>query len=439
MHSCVRPYSQVDTLRDLLNQIKAEVGFENYPHISSRPLSIPITEKNAESESIGFYITMRDLKQMTIACNASSSMSQCDQVEAQISKAPEFIIRFKDRVDTDPKNRFRPKLIHFIQGALKDCETFKFEMEEKRYFARVKLFRMKLTKYRIIHDKLSDLLGEADWKDFALDCKWDSCDNFYTFDKPVAIYSCDFVQCYMEKYIIAPSTVRMKHLAKIADMIKLSFHIINTSGFFAYDYLSCEDVYENALRQYALEHFTPATVYKLVKTHHIKDILDGNLITALSLVSQVDLKHNYGIAIKTLDLSSDNPYFSADDFRKYAIGQFKRSSSHDGNRCIPLMKALIMAFTNLFDAHKSSILAYLNDERTHAFLSDSSESDRDHGLTRAETVRRCLVRVHARQEAYLWDLSATNARRLAFHRHVFQDPTPAFDLVFYEYQDYLHE
>lgn len=425
LHSCVRPYSQVDALRDLLNRIKLESENEVYPHISSRPLSIPITENNAESESIGYYITMRDLKQMTISCSISSSMPLSVQEKVRSAKAAGFVARLVTRVNKDPKRRFRCKLIQFIQEALKDCEALRLEIDQKRHDARVEMFRMKLAKYRIIHDKLSDLLGDADWKESALDCKWDSFDNFWTFDKPLARYSCNFVQCYMEKYIVAPSTIRKKHLKQIADIIKMSFHIMNSSGFFDYDYLSHEDVYENALLRYAFEHFTPDTLYKLVETQHIECMLQGNLTTALSLVSQVDPKHSYGVAMKTLDLSSDNQYFSADDFRKFAMGKLKQCNIYNDktSHCLSEMKLFTMAFAVMFDELKISILAYLNDDMTKAFLSETSENEPDHGLTRAEIVRRCLVRIHTQEGYYSWDVSTPYTQILDLHRRAFQWPT----------------
>jgi len=187
--------------------------------------------------------------------DALSLETSSEEVKEQAQKRAEGLKEIYDaRAAADANFAKAPVLSQLHEQAVKDREVLEEEKRNSSHDQRKKKNAKKQAKIQAIHDYLVEYIGDADWTDVALSCDWRSLDTTAN----LAQYSCLCVQQLMIGYISAPSSFTKTGIKNIASQIRQLFDNLYESDFFSYSFLSEDDTWENALRQYAIEELPPA-------------------------------------------------------------------------------------------------------------------------------------------------------------------------------------
>lgn len=405
-HSSLRDHCHADVVRKQMYQLRSETGTQ----VSYQPPNISMHE-HFSGDAIGYYFSVRDLKQM-----AATALTRKDNPELERKRKEFLAAQANARISTDPNRDSRLKIIETIHEAIDDSKALHCRIKAIKHNKDIEKFRLKQEKYHAVHTKIAKLIGDVEWKEDALECSWGTHCKF-----EVAEYKCPLVDNILQPLISAPSSATKKRITAAADRISEQFKMIQQSGFFDYEYLSRDDPYENAIRNYATENFNRSQICTMLQEKHLVHLHQGRPSDAIADMFQ---GHSYfrDAFLPLIDADSSTEIFTPTDFLKYASELWNNLvfPRYELSRDMTGMKQFIKHIIGVFDQHKSFILRYLSHDRTLAFFTEDVEFEPRHGLLRAEIVRRCLIRIHSQDPSSFlrtpfWEL-------LALHQNVYENP-----------------
>jgi len=290
---------------------------------SSRAVNQSIKERGTD-DLIGPYITMKDFKQLqrTHAVGRRDPEEVKEQTKQDRAQGLKSIYDTHKATDTNlGKGLLLPEL---YATAFKDLEALKVEMRQTGLEQQRQRNAQKLVKVQAVHDYFVQCLGDAAWKDMAVSCEWeDPNSNRFGY---LAKYSCYIVQCLMSRFISAPSYSSKKTMKAIAGQVREVFDSLYEANFFSYSFLSEDDKWENALRQYAIAEL-PATEFMSLSHEGELDERQGSQFR--SLIAQRNFGDAFAEVIGTREMlvelfvgvvheASNHILFSEEDLREFA-------------------------------------------------------------------------------------------------------------------------
>uniref|UniRef100_A0A7S3QJ38 F-box domain-containing protein n=1 Tax=Chaetoceros debilis TaxID=122233 RepID=A0A7S3QJ38_9STRA len=406
-HSSLRDRSHAAFVQKQMYQLRSETRTQ----VSYQPPNIPMHEHSAGGDAVGYYFSVRDLKQM-----AATVFTKKDTPELERKRKEFLATQANTRISTDPNRESRLKIIDTIHEAIDDSKALHDRIKAIKRTQDIGRFSLKQERYRAVHTKIAGLIGDVEWKEDALECSWGTYCKF-----EVAEYKCPLVDNILKPLISAPSSATKTRITAAADRISEQFNMIQQSGFFDYEYLSQDDPYENAIRNYAIENFNRSQICSSLQEKHLVHLHQGRPSDAIADLFQ---GHSYfrDAFLPLIDAESCTEVFTPIDFLKYASELWNNLvfPRHELSRDMTGMKQFIKHIIGVFDQHKSFILRYLSHDRTLAFLTDDVEFEPRHGLSRAEIVRRCLIRANTQDPSSF--LGTPFWKLLTLHHSVHGNP-----------------
>jgi hypothetical protein len=397
-----------------------------------RAITLHQTE-NVTNRAIGPYLTLRDYKQVQ---NTNPILRSHDDEARRKEKT-----KLREEDLKEILNAAKTSDPNFNMGHANGQESFRIvcdsayktlkarqeEEKEKRNSKDRQRNARKHKKIQAMHAYLSECIGDTEWKDAALACEWDDPTGIRYYYG--ARYSSIFVAKMMSSFLLAPSTKTNKAIKTVSEKISELFNNLYEKKFFSYSFLSLEDRWEKAFREYAIAELPAAEFLKLSFPLYEPSrgrgnekeqaqlfrqfIVEGNLRDAFSSVTCTDhrniLVEIFACVVHdAVDPDEDRPMshelFSQADFREFSKSFFIYSISNMGfnvkyaRKSLDDLKETLNTIRDAYNECHFGILDYLNSERTRNFIEEENPNDNDHDddelehLSNAEVVRRALLR-----------------------------------------------
>ncbi len=434
----------------------------------SRAITIHQTE-HGTSHAIGPYLTMLDYRQVQ---NTNPCLSyNNDSVQADYAKKREAELkRILDHAkESDPNfnggyaNRSQETFRGLCDSAYELFAARKKEADEERMSRERERNIRKHEKIITMHKYLEECIGDFDWKDIALACEFD--DPTGTQYYAGARYSCVFVSKMMRPFIHAPSSKTKKALKDVAEKITALFNSLYEKDFFSYSFLSVEDCWEKAFREYATANLPPRNFLKLSFPLYEPNrgrggadqkeqpqifqqfVACGNLRDAFSSVTCTDhgttiveifasVVHDNMLDPANEHMPTSHEFFSEADFRRFSKQFFLRSIDNMGfnakyaRKSLDDLKEILNRIREDYCICHTGILHYLNSRQTRRFLEeDNSAEENIHNagervyLSNAEVVRRSILQkpedIITMMQRNNFSLLRTMHRRYSFNQHLY--------------------
>ena len=397
-----------------------------------RAITLHQTE-NVTNRAIGPYLTLRDYKQVQ---NTNPILRSHDDEARRKEKT-----KLREEDLKEILNAAKTSDPNFNMGHANGQESFRIvcdsayktlkarqeEEKEKRNSKDRQRNARKHKKIQAMHAYLSECIGDTEWKDAALACEWDDPNGTRYYYG--ARYSSIYVAKMMSSFFLAPSTTTNKAIKTVSEKISELFNNLYEKQFFSYSFLSLEDRWEKAFREYAAVELPAAEFLKLPfplcepshgntvdQVQLFKEfVVDGNLRDAFAsrtcrdyrnILVEIFARVVHDAADPDEDRPMSHELFSEADFREFSKcfylhsfynirfddARFTRKSLDDLKECLDRIR-------EAYNRCHSNLLDYLNSDHTRDFIEEENPNDNElnnddelEHLTKAEVLRRSLLR-----------------------------------------------
>jgi len=357
---------------------------------SMRGLNQLCTEMST-AQPVGPIISILDIKQISHTYN---SRLHSNDKRSEILK-----MMVKEREKNDKNLQKRDYLISLFVRAREDLIAYNKKRSDEVYTKICLQNQKRLQKLKDMHGILKELLQDHEWKDFALECRWN--EGGLCFNDAHVSYSCAIVYEAMRNMINAPSSASRKRIKQAAQEIRDNFDLISRSNFFYYHFLDENDAFEGPLRTYCIDHFTPKRMFSKVFPRRFGRSTSSDF---MDLIRKGDLSGAFFLIIPDRDDVLGNafalsveiptaPDRAARNFRSLALSAWEAKSMmrqkwSTRNRQEIRMQGDLC--NKLYSDLKSAITDYMQCNETGRFISYPNEEI--NGMSRLDAVETVYTR-----------------------------------------------
>lgn len=116
----------------------------------------------------------------------------------------------------------------------------------------------RLTKLRVVHSQMVEIMEDCPMKELAMECNWNE-----ESERNILKFECFFVQQSMSSMISAPSYANKSAVSTITETIKQKFNILQEKNFFSYASIqNSSNRFRKAMYEYCVNNLTPAKLLK---------------------------------------------------------------------------------------------------------------------------------------------------------------------------------